>query len=159
MLGARAAPKTEADRQRHVSIDQRYDSYVALHANLDNLIWNNQATLHGVTVLGAGALGFVVEKFHPQVGDLSRPGALSLILLLMSGLYGITVFTLFRMRRWHRELEQALSRLEPEGYFHARASGARVLSAQLWTAGLYAALAGLCLVVGVRFAILALWGF
>lgn len=125
-----------------LSINQRYASYVELHCNLDTLLWNNQAVLHATTVLGVGSIGFVLEK-EVSFGSYDVNDTLASVFAIMGILYGLASFTLARMGRWHRTVEEELKKLEVMGYFQERLRDrGRLNSAQWWTCAAYRVFSG-----------------
>jgi hypothetical protein len=139
------APVTATTKKRgpdrsKLSVDQKYDSYTVLHSNLDSLIWNHQATLLGITVLGLGALGVVSEK-ELSIGPFNSDRTLGIVLFILGVLYSLTIFTQWRMAYWHDRVESELRKLEPGGYFHLRGHRQRLWSAKLWNGVVFLAFA------------------
>jgi len=128
-----------------LSIDQRYSSYVDLACNLDTLLWGNQTTLLGITVLGWGAIALTLEK-HLQIAPLSHAHTLACIIFIVSCLYMVTIVSKHRMHSWHKRIESELAHIEGEGYFSIRQlKRPPYLSAPRWVISFFAALVALML--------------
>ena len=127
------------------SVDQRYASYVDVACSLDGLLWSNQATLLGITVLGWGAVGLTLEK-QLRFPPFSHSQTLAVILILAACLYAITIVAKMRMRFWHLHVERELAKIEGQGYFVIRQlSKAWYLSAPRWSIGFFGVMAALML--------------
>ena len=109
-----AVKKTPIATTGRLSVNQKYDSYMQLHSNLDSLIWNHQATLLGITVLGLGAIGVVREK-ELSLGPLDTDDTLGGVLFILGLLYSLTIFTQWRMAYWQESVERELRKMEADG--------------------------------------------
>lgn len=96
---------------------ERFQAYIALYNNLDNLIWR----IPGFMVAGAAILigftGAVLAKNEP----LDLPPILVASLFFFVGLlFFLSAFSMTRIREHHTRAGEELARMEPDGYFHSR---------------------------------------
>jgi len=97
-------------------INPKFDSYVAIYNNLDNLLWRIPSLFIG----GAAILiGFVANI-------VSKPNALlshelwSAMFLLIGTLFLLGTYSMSRIRIHHSRMGAELRALESGGYFHTR---------------------------------------
>lgn len=105
-----------AQKDGCTDIDQKFNAYVTIYNNIDNLLWK----MPGIFLVGASILiGFLA-------GIVSKPSTspssvLVAVIFLFTGLIFITgAYSMFRLRIHHTRMGNALRELEPSGYFHAR---------------------------------------
>ncbi len=145
-------PGAEADNNRGTTAEfadaqTRFRSYVTLHSNLDNLIWRNVTSLLTITAIGGALMGTLLTRPDFQVVSFTHNQTVSAAFLLLAMLYGVSVFTLRRMRYHHVLAEQHLRRLEPSGYFHDREKSVRRWwsSATTWNMIVFGFLSLICI--------------
>jgi len=98
----------------------KYEKYVDLYTNLDNLVWRNSSILLSVTVLALGIVGTFGLRPDIRIEPLSHSATVGMGFFLIGLFYGLATFTMYRMRWHHRQLERYLKKLEVEGYFQFR---------------------------------------
>lgn len=138
---ARTGPSNRKCEAAELSTDAKYAAYIEVYKNLDTLLWQNIATLMGITVLTAGSVGAVAsQKMALQL--LSPEHALGLIFGLAFLLYSSTIFSFARIRYHQVQMDNYLCDMERSGYFCMRAKIVknRWLSAPRWTITVYGAL-------------------
>lgn len=132
-----------------VSPDTRYSAYIEVYNSLDSLIWRNMATLLGVTVLGAGIMGALLEHPNIKLVFLTHGQTVGLAFFLVSVFYGVTVYVIRRMRMHHELIESYLAEFEKRGYFAfrvAKSAESSKLSATYLVQLTFGVLAVLCLI-------------
>lgn len=97
-------------------IDGRFDSYINLYCNLDNIIWQTPTFLAGGVTLLIGLAVGILGNEDGRASAFIWGGALAASSLIMFlGAYG-----LWRTRIHQNMVGNELRRMEPDGYFHAR---------------------------------------
>lgn len=152
------AAGAEADNDRNKSVEERFAdantrfrSYVTFYSNLDNLIWKNVATLLTVTGIGGGVIATIFGRSSDAILGIPQRTAAAAAFGVVSALYLVTTFTLWRMRYHHVLIENDLRNLEPSGYFHRRKESVSRwwLSATTWNMVLFFSLGVASLVAAI----------
>lgn len=101
----------------------RFDTYVTIYNNLDNLLWRIPSLFVG----GAAILiGFVANIASKPNTSLS-PELWSVIFFLIGTLFLVGTYSMLRIRIHHSIMGNELRRLEDNGYFHTRAESVKRL--------------------------------
>lgn len=100
--------------------DSRFDSYIKLYNNLDNLIWQIPAFLASVSAIGFALLGNFFAKPSAALMPLSHNKSVGAILILWSLFYFVGVYSIWRIRVHHTIAGNELAKLESDGYFKKR---------------------------------------
>ncbi|MEW6586624.1 MAG: hypothetical protein AB1442_13585 [Nitrospirota bacterium] len=112
---------TEADIRRLAAAaappDERFDSYMALYNNLDNLIWRIPGFLVAGAAILMGFAGAILSRDPTPVVPPALAGGLFLFLGL---LFFLSAYSMARIREHHTMAGDELRRMEPSGYFHSR---------------------------------------
>lgn len=105
------------NKPNEFAADQRFDAYVALYNNLDNLIWRIPGFLAAGAAILIGFAGSVLSKGSaPNI-----PPALVVSLFFFVGLlFFLSAFSMTRIREHHTMAGDWLAKMEPDGYFHIR---------------------------------------
>lgn len=97
-------------------IDPKFNSYVAIYNNLDNLLWRVPSLFVG----GAAILiGFVANIVSKPGASLSH-ALWSAMFLLIGVLFLLGAYSMSRIRIHHSKMGSELRFLESVGYFHTR---------------------------------------
>lgn len=108
-LGTRSKPAPE--------IDERFEAYVALYNNLDNLIWR----IPGFLAAGAAILiGFAGAVLSKEGGANIPPLILASLFFFVGLLFFLSAFSMSRIREHHTMVGDQLALMEPSGYFQLR---------------------------------------
>ena len=100
--------------------DSRFDSYVKLYNNIDNLIWQIPAFLATVSAIGFAFLGNFFANPSAALMPLSHNESVGAILILWSLFYFVGVYSIWRIRVHHTIAGNELAKLESDGYFKQR---------------------------------------
>jgi len=124
-LNAETKPLTEKDvllrgvrnNTNDLAIDQRFDAYVELYKNLDNLIWQIPGFLAAGAAILIGFAGSALSKSN----QAPIPPVLIVGLFFFVGLlFLLGAFSIARIREHHNIAGDWLVEMEPNGYFHKR---------------------------------------
>ena len=108
--------KKSAAPTANVCIDSRFDSYVNIYNNLDNLIWRIPGFFVAVAAILMAFMSSIVSR-----PEASLPHSVLAILFFFIGLlFLLGTYSMSRLRTHHSRMGGELSLLEPCGYFHAR---------------------------------------
>jgi hypothetical protein len=97
--------------------DRRFEAYIALYNNLDNLIWR----IPGFLATGAAILiGFAGSVLSKDKLPKLPPVLVASLFFLVGLLFFLSAYSMIRIREHHTMAGEELARMEPEGYFHHR---------------------------------------
>ncbi|PYS93539.1 MAG: hypothetical protein DMF64_04880 [Acidobacteria bacterium] len=100
-----------------LAIDQRFDAYVELYNNLDNLIWQ----IPGFLAAGAAILiGFAGSALSKSSEATIPPALVAGLFFFVGLLFFLGAFSMARIREHHNMAGDWLAKMEPNGYFHKR---------------------------------------
>ncbi|MGB9180124.1 MAG: hypothetical protein WCB68_12830 [Pyrinomonadaceae bacterium] len=100
-----------------LAIDRRFDAYVALYNNLDNLIWQ----IPGFLSAGAAILiGFAGSALSNGSGAAISPALVAGLFFFVGLLFFLSAFSMARIREHHTIAGEWLAMMESDGYFHVR---------------------------------------
>lgn len=108
-----------------IASGQRFDAYVTLYNNLDNLIWQIPGFLAAGAAILIGFAGSVLSK--ESVHD-TPPVLVSALFFFVGLLFALSGFSMARIREHHTMAGKLLAEMEPGGYFHLR----RLTVARKW---------------------------
>jgi len=138
---ARLALKSGVEKD----IDPRFNSYVAIYNNLDNLLWRIPSLFIGGAAILIGFVANIVSKPNASLS----PALWSAMFILIGALFLLGAYSMSRIRIHHSRMGVELRSLESVGYFHTREETIK----KLWTPGapilfiLVFSLLGLALIV------------
>ena len=101
----------------NLTADQRFNSYVTLYNNLDNLIWRIPGVLAAGAAILIGFAGSVLSK--DSVPDIP-PALVASLFFFVGLLFFLSAFSISRIREHHTMAGDWLAGMEPDGYFHMR---------------------------------------
>ena len=136
-------------RKPEQKIDARFEAYVALYNNLDNLIWRIPGFLAAGAAILIGFAGSVISK---DSGTPIPPLLLAGLFFFTALLFFLSAFSMSRIREHHTMAGDQLAEMEPNGYFHLRQGSVKrkwPLSATLVFRVAYYALASFFLLLTV----------
>lgn len=97
--------------------DPRFDAYVFLYNNLDDLIWRIPSYLATGAAVLIGFAGTVLAKDKlPEF----PPVLIASLFFFVGLLFFLSAYSLTRIRMHHTLAGEELARMEPDGYFHRR---------------------------------------
>jgi len=97
--------------------DKRFEAYIALYNNLDNLIWRIPGFLAAGAAILIGFAGSVLSK--DKLPDFP-PVLVASLFSFVGLLFFLSAFSMARIREHHTRAGEELARMEPDGYFHHR---------------------------------------
>lgn len=101
---------------REVSVDPRFDAYIDIYNNLDNLIWRVPGFFVAALAILLGFIGNILSK-----PDSSLPlWAWGVLFLFVGVLFLLGSYSMGRIRFHHSRMGEELKLMEPQGYFHTR---------------------------------------
>lgn len=140
---------TPANPADHLTADAKFTAYAEIYKNLDAIMWQNIATLLGITVFGLNIVA-TLAKDKIALMDMSANSTIGLVLLTMAALYVVTILTMSRFHFHHLRMDGELSNLEIHGYFAARKRNRRWwVSAPAWNMGVFSLIAAICTLGGL----------
>lgn len=95
----------------------RFDAYILLYNNLDDLIWRIPGYLATGAAVLIGFAGSVLSK--DKLPDFP-PVLLASLFFFVGLLFFLSGYSLTRIRMHHTWAGDELARMEPDGYFHRR---------------------------------------
>jgi len=98
-------------------LDLRFDAYIALYNNLDNLIWRIPGFLAAGAAIAIGFAGSVLSK--DTVPNIP-PILIASLFFFIGLLFFLSAFSMARIREHHTAAGNFLRDMEPSGYFHMR---------------------------------------
>lgn len=102
---------------KHAADDWRFDGYVMLYNNLDDLIWRIPGFLATGAAILIGFAGSVLSK--DKLPDFP-PILVAGLFFFVGLLFFLSAYSLARIRVHHTLVGEELARMESSGYFHRR---------------------------------------
>lgn len=96
---------------------ERFEAYIALYNNLDNLIWRIPGFLAAGAAILIGFAGSVLSK--DKLPDFP-PVLVASLFFFVGLLFFLSAFSMARIREHHTRAGEELARMESDGYFHHR---------------------------------------
>jgi len=100
-----------------IDTDSRFEGYIALYNNLDNLIWRIPGFLAAGAAIAIGFSGSVLSKDKaPSI----PPVLIASMFFFIGLLFFLSAFSMARIREHHTAAGNYLKGMEKSGYFHFR---------------------------------------